>query len=214
MFRLLLFSCLLCLVTGCVSRAEYLNQRAGKEVAKPGKTEILFSEPHGIFPGMPTPLQIGVEGWGLFHPVGTTVYGVSLNLTRGRVADCYGLSVSPLMNTNLNMYGISAGFLNTNPRVYGLSVGVLNACEKNNGVSVGLYNLNVPLENDGDASSWLQIGLFNLAENGLQIGLLNLNENSKIRILPLFNYSSKPSGKKDKKENKKTQNNPKLEEIK
>ena len=99
---------------------------------------------YGVFPGMPTPLQLALGSWGLFDPAGTTVYGLSLNLTKGKLENCYGISISPLMNANTNQYGVSAGLINANQNTHGLSVGQCNAFEVNYGVSVGIFNLQVP----------------------------------------------------------------------
>ena len=149
---------------------------------------------YGVFPGMPTPLQLALGSWGLFDPAGTTVYGLSLNLTKGKLKNCYGISISPLMNVNTNQYGVSAGLINGNQNTHGLSVGQCNAFEVNYGVSVGVFNLQIPKFEKGNKPkmNFLQIGLFNFADSGCQIGLLNCNETAKFRILPFFNFSPFP----------------------
>ena len=149
---------------------------------------------YGVFPGMPTPLQLALGSWGLFDPAGTTVYGLSLNLTKGKLKNCYGISISPLMNVNTNQYGVSAGLINANQNTHGLSVGQSNAFEVNYGVSVGVFNLQIPKFEKGNKPkmNFLQIGLFNFADSGCQIGLLNCNETAKFRILPFFNFSPFP----------------------
>ena len=43
---------------------------------------------------------------------------MELNLPGGGVKECYGVSVAPLMNANVSMYGISAGLMNSNHNVY------------------------------------------------------------------------------------------------
>ena len=151
------------------------------------------SDTYGIFPGMPTPLQLALGSWGLFDPAETTVYGLSLNLAQSRLENCYGISVA-LMNANTNQYGVSAGLINSNQNTHGLSVGQCNAFEVNYGVSVGVFNLQVPKFEKGNKPkmNFLQIGLINLADSGCQIGLLNCNETAKIRILPFFNFSPFP----------------------
>ena len=151
------------------------------------------SDTYGIFPGMPTPLQLALGPWGLFDPAGTTVYGLSLNLTQSLLENCYGISVA-LMNANTNQHGVSAGLINFNQNTHGLSVGQCNAFEVNYGVSVGIFNLQVPKFEKGNKPkmNFLQIGLINLADSGCQIGLLNCNETAKIRILPFFNFSPFP----------------------
>ena len=148
---------------------------------------------YGVFPGMPTPLQLALGPWGLFDPARTTVYGLSLNLAQSRLENCYGISVA-LMNANTNQYGVSAGLINFNQNTHGLSVGQCNAFEVNYGVSVGIFNLQVPKFEKGNKPkmNFLQIGLINLADSGCQIGLLNCNETAKIRILPFFNFSPFP----------------------
>ena len=151
------------------------------------------SDTYGIFPGMPTPLQLALGPWGLFDPARTTVYGLSLNLAQSRLENCYGISVA-LMNANTNQYGVSAGLINSNQNTHGLSVGQCNAFEVNYGVSVGIFNLQVPKFEKGNKPkmNFLQIGLFNLADSGCQIGLLNCNETANFRILPFFNFSPFP----------------------
>ena len=148
---------------------------------------------YGIFPGMPTPLQLALGPLGLFDPAKTTVYGLSLNLAQSLLENCYGISVA-LMNANTNQYGVSAGLINFNQNTHGLSVGQCNAFEVNYGVSVGVFNLQIPKFEKGNKSkmNFLQIGLFNFADSGCQIGLLNCNETAKIRILPFFNFSPFP----------------------
>lgn len=159
---------------------------------------------YGVFPGMPTPLQLALGSWGLFDPAGTTVYGLSLNLTKGKLDNCYGISISPLMNANTNQYGVSAGLINANQNTHGLSVGQCNAFEVNYGVSVGVFNLQIPKFEKGNKPkmNFLQIGLFNLADSGCQIGLLNCNETAKFRILPFFNFSSFPKNTEKEKTEK------------
>ena len=159
---------------------------------------------YGVFPGMPTPLQLALGSWGLFDPAGTTVYGLSLNLTKGKLKNCYGISISPLMNVNTNQYGVSAGLINGNQHTHGLSVGQCNAFEVNYGVSVGVFNLQIPKFEKGNKPkmNFLQIGLFNLADSGCQIGLLNCNETAKFRILPFFNFSSFPKNTEKEKTGK------------
>lgn len=159
---------------------------------------------YGVFPGMPTPLQLALGSWGLFDPAGTTVYGLSLNLTKGKLKNCYGISISPLMNVNTNQYGVSAGLINGNQNTHGLSVGQCNAFEVNYGVSVGVFNLQIPKFEKGNKPkmNFLQIGLFNLADSGCQIGLLNCNETAKFRILPFFNFSSFPKNTEKEKTGK------------
>ena len=162
------------------------------------------SDTYGIFPGMPTPLQLALGSWGLFDPAGTTVYGLSLNLTKGKLKNCYGISISPLMNVNTNQYGVSAGLINGNQNTHGLSVGQCNAFEVNYGVSVGVFNLQIPKFEKGNKPkmNFLQIGLFNFADSGCQIGLLNCNETAKFRILPFFNFSSFPKNTEKEKTGK------------
>ena len=162
------------------------------------------SDTYGIFPGMPTPLQLALGSWGLFDPAGTTVYGLSLNLTKGKLENCYGISISPLMNANTNQYGVSAGLINANQNTHGLSVGQCNAFEVNYGVSVGIFNLQVPKFEKGNKPkmNFIQIGLINLADSGCQIGLLNCNETAKFRILPFFNFSSFPKNTEKEKAEK------------
>ena len=159
---------------------------------------------YGVFPGMPTPLQLALGSWGLFDPAGTTVYGLSLNLTKGKLKNCYGISISPLMNVNTNQYGVSAGLINGNHNTHGLSVGQCNAFEVNYGVSVGVFNLQIPKFEKGNKPkmNFLQIGLFNFADSGCQIGLLNCNETAKIRILPFFNFSPFPENTEKEKTGK------------
>lgn len=159
---------------------------------------------YGVFPGMPTPLQLALGSWGLFDPAGTTVYGLSLNLTKGKLKNCYGISISPLMNVNTNQYGVSAGLINGNQNTHGLSVGQCNAFEVNYGVSVGVFNLQIPKFEKGNKPkmNFLQIGLFNFADSGCQIGLLNCNETAKIRILPFFNFSPFPENTEKEKTGK------------
>lgn len=149
---------------------------------------------YGIFPGMPTPLQLALGPLGLFDPAKTTVYGLSLNLAQSLLENCYGISISPLMNANVNQYGVSVGLINSNQNTHGLSVGQCNAFEVNYGVSVGIFNLQVPKFEKGNKPkmNFLQIGLFNFADSGCQIGLLNCNKTAKIRILPFFNFSPFP----------------------
>ena len=165
----------------------------GKD-AQSGEVRDPLSTPCGIFPGMQTPLQLAVGTWGLFNPKGTTVYGLSLNLAQSRLENCYGISISPLMNANVNQYGVSAGLINANQNTHGLSIGQCNAFEVNYGVSVGVFNLQIPKFEKGNKPkmNFLQIGLFNFADSGCQIGLLNCNETAKIRILPFFNFSPFP----------------------
>ena len=164
----------------------------GKD-AQSGEVRDPLSTPCGIFPGMPTPLQLTLGPWGLFDPARTTVYGLSLNLAQSRLENCYGISVA-LMNANTNQYGVSAGLINANQNTHGLSVGQSNAFEVNYGVSVGVFNLQIPKFEKGNKPkmNFLQIGLFNFADSGCQIGLLNCNETAKIRILPFFNFSPFP----------------------
>ena len=159
---------------------------------------------YGVFPGMPTPLQLALGSWGLFDPAGTTVYGLSLNLTKGKLKNCYGISISPLMNVNTNQYGVSAGLINGNQHTHGLSVGQCNAFEVNYGVSVGVFNLQIPKFEKGNKPkmNFLQIGLFNFADSGCQIGLLNCNETAKFRILPFFNFSPFPENTEKEKTGK------------
>ena len=159
---------------------------------------------YGVFPGMPTPLQLALGSWGLFDPAGTTVYGLSLNLTKGKLKNCYGISISPLMNVNTNQYGVSAGLINGNQNTHGLSVGQCNAFEVNYGVSVGVFNLQIPKFEKGNKPkmNFLQIGIFNFADSGCLIGLINCNETAKFRILPFFNFSSFPKNTEKEKTGK------------
>ena len=161
------------------------------------------SDTYGIFPGIPTPLQLALGPWGLFDPARTTVYGLSLNLAQSRLENCYGISVA-LMNANINQYGVSAGLINSNQNTHGLSVGQCNAFEVNYGVSIGIFNLQVPKFEKGNKPkmNFLQIGLINLANSGCQIGLLNCNETAKFRILPFFNFSSFPQNTEKEKAEK------------
>lgn len=185
MNRLVLCFLLLCLTTGCFSTYEL----DGKKVPHGKVKDALSADvPRGLFPGMPTPLQIGIGSWALFNPAETTVYGIFMNLLNGKVDNCYGLSLA-LLSANYNMYGVSACLFSNNQNAHGLSLGLLNLYEENHGVSIGIYNIMANTEKGSFRKSLLQIGLFNLTETGLQIGLINGNENAKIRILPFFNYS-------------------------
>ena len=74
---------------------------------------------------------------------------------------------------------------------YGISVSPVNLSIENHGVQVGAFNIILPL---GDTVNYVQIGVFNHAENGLQIGLLNHNPNALIPWMPFFNYSSHYEG--------------------
>ena len=171
---------------------------------KSNQTPKNVSGTYGVFPGMPTPLQLALGPWGLFDPARTTVYGLSLNLTQSKLENCYGISISPLMNANTNQYGVSAGLINANHNTHGLSVGQCNAFEVNYGVSVGVFNLQIPKFEKGNKPkmNFLQIGLFNLADSGCQIGLINCNETAKFRILPFFNFSSFPQNTEKEKTGK------------
>lgn len=184
--KILFLLMILGVVNGCYSSKSDL---LGNEWEEPLYATLF----RGLFPGMPTPLQINLENLGLFCPVGTTVYGVELNLPVGGVKECYGVSVAPLMNANVSMCGISAGLMNSNHNVYGLSVGGGNFYEENYGVSIGVYNLKLPKTQSGKPKmNLLQIGILNTAESGLQIGLVNYNPNALIPFFPLVNFAPYP----------------------
>ena len=70
---------------------------------------------------------------------------------------------------------------------YGLSISPVNLAMENHGVQIGIVNHILPF---GETGNYLQIGIYNYAENGLQIGLLNHNPNALFPWMILFNYSS------------------------
>lgn len=70
---------------------------------------------------------------------------------------------------------------------YGVSISPVNLAMENHGAQIGVVNHILPF---GETVNYLQIGVYNYAENGLQIGLLNHNPNALIPWMILFNYSS------------------------
>ena len=146
----------------------------------------------------------GPMGWNLSKPEWTPV-AVSLfpcNLVPFQT-NVYGLRViSSLYYGNDKVYGVTAGlthitgkhygaavtaFYSAAAVQYGLSISLVNLAMENHGAQIGLVNHILPF---GETLNYLQIGVYNYAENGLQIGLLNHNPNALIPWMPLFNYSS------------------------
>lgn len=84
-------------------------------------------------------------------------------------------------------YGISATALYSASGInYGIAISPINLAIENRGIQAGMINYILSF---GETVNFLQIGLFNYAENGFQIGLLNHNPNALIPWMPLFNYA-------------------------
>ena len=93
-----------------------------------------------------------------------------------------------IVKLHLLHYGIAAAALYSASGInHGLSVSLINLAIENRGVQAGLVNHILPF---GETVNYLQIGIYNYAENGLQIGLLNYNPNALIPWMILFNYAS------------------------
>ena len=121
-------------------------------------------------------------------PFQTKVYGLRLisSLYYGNDRAC-GVTAGVSHITGEH-YGVAVTALYSAAAVhYGLSVSLVNLAMENHGAQIGLVNHILPF---GDTLNYLQIGLYNYAENGLQIGLLNYNPNALIPWMILFNYSS------------------------
>lgn len=134
-----------------------------------------------------TPVNVAIFPVNAVH-FNTKNYGLRLLLSL-----YYGNEVSCGVTCGLSQisgehYGVAATALYSACGVhYGLSVSPVNLAMENHGAQIGLVNHILPF---GETVNYLQVGLYNYAENGLQIGLLNHNPNALIPWMPLFNYSS------------------------
>lgn len=125
-------------------------------------------------------------------PARTEVYGPNVALTLGQIqrkvggVTCAGF-FAMVLDSHCGV--MLSGLYSVIGDNYGLSVAPFNMVDRNFGIMLGVINA-APLGSDGTTGPGIQIGLLgNEAKSGLQIGLLNHNLNSRIKWLPLLNFS-------------------------
>ena len=146
-----------------------------------------------------TPLQIIVLPFALFDEA-TPVYGLNLTTFGGFQSEIYGISCGLLSKCSSHA-GVGVGLGNGAFINVGLILGGLNGAIRNQGVMTGVVNIcdtEQPAVWIPTSDNFLQIGIFNYAQNGLQIGVLNHNPNALIPWMVLFNYSPRPDEETEK----------------
>lgn len=134
-----------------------------------------------------TPINISLYPLNLV-PFNTKNYGLRLICSPYYGSEKAGGITLGLSQISGTYYGVIASALYSACGIhYGLSVSPVNLTMENHGVQIGLVNHILPF---GETLNYVQVGLYNYAENGLQIGLLNHNPNALIPWMPFFNYSS------------------------
>ena len=139
-----------------------------------------------------TPVNLAIFPINLV-PFQTNNFGIRLifSIYYGNALSC-GLTCGISQLSGFH-YGIAAAALYSASGInYGLSVSPINLAIENRGIQAGIVNHILPL---GETVNYLQIGIYNYAENGLQIGLLNYNPNALIPWMILFNYASQDISK-------------------